>query len=363
MPSGVVVGLDNGGTTNNATVLTADGRFLIGGMAETPSRVKEGPDVAVGALVQAFDEVLEVASLTRAAVQAVGLDSPGPASPTGVMCSTGSTNFQHPSWQGFDIRGALEEQLEIPVVYNNDANAAAYYAHRMHFAEAADRHGSVAVIVGTGLGGGIVDRSEVLTGAAGMAGELGHMPLPTADLLQDDQPVPACNCGREGDAESFASLTAIGKNLLPYWLTKFPGHPLGELEIEQAAFALRQYAEKHDPLALAVFEQQAKAIAMLFTMASSFIDPHAYFVGGGVVQAEAAFRNWFLATIEQNVRLRPEQRAIVRFGVVPDLDLAGARGAALLALRALSTGPIRSPLGVGVHSGCAVAETPRPCLP
>ena len=56
----VVVGLDNGGTANNATVLDSSGRFLVDRLVEVPSRVKEGPEVAVDALVEAMEHVLDV---------------------------------------------------------------------------------------------------------------------------------------------------------------------------------------------------------------------------------------------------------------------------------------------------------------
>jgi glucokinase len=114
---GVVVGLDNGGTTNNATVLTLDGRFVIDEMVESPSKVTGGTVVAVAALVSAFDAVLAKASIQREAVRAVGLDTPGPAGRDGVICAAGSTNFSHPSWGRFDVRTALEAALGIPVVY------------------------------------------------------------------------------------------------------------------------------------------------------------------------------------------------------------------------------------------------------
>ena len=76
----------------------------------------------------------------------------------------------------------------------------------------------------TGLGGGVVESGEVIRGATGMAGELGHIWLPLDGLLAPGQPMPICNCGLPGDAESIASLTAIEKNLLPFWLTHYPGH-------------------------------------------------------------------------------------------------------------------------------------------
>src|SRR6184192_3357179 len=231
----VVVGLDNGGTAINATVLDCSGRFLVDRLVETPSRVGEGPAVAIEALSDALTGVLGLTGIPRDSVRAVGLDTPGPASADGVISSRGAVNFADPAWRGFDVRGALEARLGLPVIYNNDANAASLYAHHVHFGPEATRRSSVALIVGTGLGGGVVESGRVVRGAAGMAGELGHVHIPMQGLLGEGQPVPQCNCGFEGDAESVASLTGIAKNLLPYWLTRYPGHPLGEMSLDKAA--------------------------------------------------------------------------------------------------------------------------------
>jgi predicted NBD/HSP70 family sugar kinase len=231
----VTVGIDNGGTSNNGTVLDSRGNFLVDALVELPSLVREGPEKAIGALVDSVDKVLTMTGVSRNVVRAVGLDTPGPASAVGVLASTGATNFGHPAWGGFDIRGAFEERLGIPVIYNNDANAAALYAHYVRYGGEAARHSSVSAIVGTGLGGGVVVDGQVVSGAAGMAGELGHFPIRMDGLLREDQPVPSCNCGLSGDAESFASLTGITRNLLPYWLTRFPGHELAILPIDAAA--------------------------------------------------------------------------------------------------------------------------------
>ena len=330
--SWVVVGLDNGGTCNNATVLDATGRFLVDRLVENPSLVTDGPESAVEQLAEALGNILTLTSTPLTLVRAVGLDTPGPASADGVISSKGSTNFNQVSWHGFDIRGALEARIGLPVVYNNDANAAALYAHHRHFGADASRTGSISAVVGTGLGGGVVENGRVISGAAGMAGELGHVQIPLHGVLEDGQPVPVCNCGFSGDVESIASLTGIKKNLLPYWLTRFPDHPLAAEPIEKAAKLLRGYGEKEDPLALAVFGQQAKAIGKLFTVAANFTDPHAYFLGGGVVEATPAFRQWFLNTVREHTQLRQEQVAVSAFSLVPDLDMAGARGAAVAAL-------------------------------
>jgi glucokinase len=327
----VVVGLDNGGTANNGTILDSEGRFLLDRMAEVPSNVREGPDKAIQSLVDAVEQVLGLTGVPLAAVRAIGLDTPGPASADGVISSKGATNFGDAGWGGFDIRGALAKRIGLPVIYNNDGNAAALYAHHVRFGVESARHSSVSAIVGTGLGGGLVEAGRVIKGAAGMAGELGHVPIPLDGLLDPDQPSPACNCGQSGDAESVASLTGIQKNLLPYWLTKYKGHPMASLPASQAAKQVRHYGEQGDALALAIFRQQAMALGRLFTIAANFFDPGAYFLGGGVVEAAPHFRDWFLAEVQANTVLREEQARAAEIALVPDLDMAGARGSAIAA--------------------------------
>ena len=330
---GVVVGIDNGGTANNATVLDSSGRFLIDQMLETRSRVQEGPDRAIEALSGSFAQALEVTGTARASVRAVGLDTPGPASANGVISTRGAVNFLHPAWRGFDIRGALETELGLPVVYNNDGNAAALYAHHMRLGQAAATSSSVSMIVGTGLGAGVVEQGQVVRGAAGMAGELGHIRIPLDGLLADGQPVPVCNCGLFGDAESIASLTGIEKNLLPYWLSRFPDHELNQVTVPsgperhptaapsgperhptaapsgperhptamaKAAKLIRGYGEAGDPMALEIFSQQAMALGRVLSVAANFTDPLVYFLGGGVVEAAPDFRDWFLDRVREH---------------------------------------------------------------
>lgn len=332
----IVVGLDNGGTSNNVTVLDSQRGFLIDSMLEVPSRVVDGPVVALEALAEALAVGLAATGAPRSSLRSVGLDTPGPSSADGVISSKGGTNFVHPGWRGFDIRSALEQHIGVPVVYNNDGNAATLYAHHAYFGAVAARRSSVSAIVGTGLGGGVIEGGVVVRGAAGMAGELGHIHIPLAGVIENDQPVPACNCGFEGDAESIASLTGIRKNLLPYWLTRYPEHALAGMPLDKAAKALRSFGVGGDEMALKIFEQQAKALGRLFTIAANFTDPHAYFVGGGVVEAAPHFRDWFLATIREHTLLREEQASSAVFALVPDLDMAGARGAAVAALDSIT---------------------------
>ena len=78
------------------------------------------------------------------------------------------------------------------------------------------------------------------------------------------------------------------------------------------------------------------AFGRLFTIAANVTDFDVYFVGGGVVEAAPHFRDWFLAQARDHTMLRAEQARASSFALVPDLDMAGARGSAIAALAAAS---------------------------
>ena len=109
--------------------------------------------------------------------------------------------------------------------------------------------------------------------------------------------------------------------------------------IGAAAKKVRGLAEAGDELALAVFEQQAMALGRLFTIAANFTDPHAYFLGGGVVEADAAFPCLVPGPGPDATRTcATSRRRWRRWSWCPDRDMAGARGAAIAARDAFDAG-------------------------
>jgi predicted NBD/HSP70 family sugar kinase len=223
-----IIGLDLGGNCINVTAYDGHG-FAIDGMCEIPSLVREGPAICLRQLAIAFDRGLEVTGWTRSEIDAIGLGSPGPVSGDGVLCAAGATNFGPLGYENFDLRGNLQKNLDFPVSFLNDGNAAGLYAHWKAFGEDPTKT-SISLIVGTGLGGGIVAGGRVLVGRVGFAGELGHVGLP-ANWNPVERFDTKCTCGRIGDLESVASLTGIELNLLPHYLPKYPGHPLSDIPI------------------------------------------------------------------------------------------------------------------------------------
>jgi predicted NBD/HSP70 family sugar kinase len=102
-----------------------------------------------------------------------------------------------------------------------------------------------------------------------------------------------------------------------------------------AAKRVRGFGERGDEMARHIFEQQAMALGRLFTIAANFTDPDLYLLGGGVIEAEPSFRDWFLGRVEAHTSLREEQRKVASFALVTHLDMAGARGSAIAALAVL----------------------------
>ena len=151
----VVAGVDLGGTAVNYTLVTGGEKFLIEGLCEHPARSKEGPAVCLQQIEDGLRIALARAGVTLGDVVVVGLDTPGPASATGVLSAEGSTNFVHAEWAGFDIRGCLERRLGRPVTYLNDGNAGALWGHFTIFGAEQSRHLRLRG-VGTGLGGGVI---------------------------------------------------------------------------------------------------------------------------------------------------------------------------------------------------------------
>jgi glucokinase len=329
----VVAGVDLGGTAINYTLITRDEKFLIEGLCEHPALSTQGPDVCLQQIEDGLKIAAELASVPLTDIVAVGLDTPGPASGSGMLSAKGSTNFVHPNWAGFDIREGLARKLGKPVTYLNDGNAGALWGHFTIFG-ANSKETSVSIVIGTGLGGGIIIDGNVVKGRMGFGGELGHVLIPYQSIRGIPGLQPECNCGRVGDLESVCSLTAIGKTFLPYFLEKYPGHELGKLgDLKRASKLVRGMADKGDAMCREIFRVQAHGIGIFFDEMVNTFDPDALIIGGGALEASAEFQRWFLEEVRVGMPAQREEQSDIPIYVMPNGDTAGARGAAIEALK------------------------------
>jgi predicted NBD/HSP70 family sugar kinase len=327
----VVAGIDLGGTATNYTIVNAQEQFLIEGLCEHPALSTQGPAVCLRQIGDGLKLAIEKAGVRPDEVVAIGLDTPGPASSTGVLSARGSTNFVHADWAGFDIRTNLETSLGLPVSYLNDGNAGALWGHFTIFG-ADSRQTSISAVIGTGLGGGVIVDGKVVKGRMGFGGELGHVLIPYQSIAGIEGIRPDCNCGRTGDLESLCSLTAITRTLLPYFLSRYPGHELSRMEISKAAKLVRGMAERGDPLCRDIFRVQAHALGLFFDEMVNTFDPDALIIGGGAIETGVEFQSWMLGEVRAGMPGQREEQAGIPIHIMPNGDTAGARGAAIDAL-------------------------------
>jgi predicted NBD/HSP70 family sugar kinase len=329
----LIAGVDLGGTAVNYTLMNEREEFLIEGLCEHPARSKEGPAICLQQIYDGLMIALAKTGTSLEDVAVVGLDTPGPASATGVLSARGSTNFVHPEWAGFDIRGGLETKLGKPVTYLNDGNAGALWGHFTLFGSENTKT-SISAIIGTGLGGGVIIGGIDIKGRKGFGGELGHVLIPYQSIAGIEGLVPRCNCGRTGDLESLCSLTAIEKSYLPYFLPRYPDHELGKTgDMHKSAKLVRGLAEKGDAMCREIFRSQARALGLFFDEMINTFDPDALIVGGGAIETGEEFQKWFIGEIHAGMPPQREEQADIPVYIMPHGDTAGARGAAVEGLR------------------------------
>jgi glucokinase len=186
----IALAIDIGGTKMAAALVDSEATILVEGQVPTPEG--DDPEVLFAALVGVVHEV-EAQVPDRPDVCGVGCGGP--------MTKGGETvsPLNIPGWRGFELRRRLAETMGIPVAVDNDAKALALGEGWAGAARGEENF--LAMVVSTGVGGGIVLGGELLDGKGGNAGHIGHV------IVEPDG--RACGCGARGCVEAEASGTAI----------------------------------------------------------------------------------------------------------------------------------------------------------
>ena len=248
------IGVDLGGTKTEALALGHGGRELLRLRRPTPPDY-DGTLATITSLVAEAESALG----TRGTV---GVGMPGTISPaTGLVKNANST------WLlGRPLRADLARLLGREVRLANDANCFA-------LSEASDGAAAGAgcvfgVIVGTGTGGGIVVNGRVLTGPNAIAGEWGHNPLPWPG--PDEQPGPACWCGKSGCIETFLSGPGLSRDHLA---------ATGEA---RSADGIAAAADAGDAGATSTLDRYTGRMARALASVVNVLDPDVIVLGGGL---------------------------------------------------------------------------------
>ena len=298
-----LLGIDLGGTKIEGLMLGPGGRAHWRERVPTPQGDYRATLEAIAVLVARAE------AATSAGPLRVGIGTPGSEATSGRMRNANSTCLN-----GQPLRSDLQALLARPVRIANDANCLA-------LSEATDGAGAgaavvFAVILGTGVGGGLVVNGELLAGANGLAGEWGHNPLPWAD---DSEAIgPRCYCGKCGCIETWLSGPALAHD--------HEQHCGQRHDARQIAAR----AASGDAACEASLARYAARLARALAAVINLVDPDLIVLGGGLSQIERLYadvprlwpRHVFSAGADQPLRTR----------LVPSLhgDASGVRGAAWL---------------------------------
>lgn len=304
----IVLAADLGGTNLRMAAIDRDGAILYRTKRETPRG--ERPDEVVSAIVAAAEECQDAVNKSDGKVLAMAAAVPAP-----INYENGSLinppNLK--SLNGFRLAATLESMTNLPVLLENDANAAAVGESWLGASRGVSN--SIMVTLGTGVGGGIIINGQILRGADGTAAEIGHICV---------EPFGApCGCGSHGCVEQYASATAVVR------LTHELGsqYPKSELpnKLRLTSADVYEAGKLGDELALEVFRQQGFYLGLALAGLINVLNPEMIVIGGGAAAGWDLFVPHAQETIFKRSYNAPAERAkLVRAECGDDAGLLGA---------------------------------------
>jgi glucokinase len=276
--SALFVGLDVGGTTMKAGVVTDDGQAL--SATSLPTEAFRGQEFGLERMCETIRLAIAGAGLRPEQIAAIGVATPGTMDiPAGLILDP--PNLQ--PWRNVPVRQHVQDAFQVPTAFQNDANAAAFGEYWVGAGKEA--HSMVLFTLGTGVGGGIIIGDLVVEGEHSHGAEIGHMKIEMTNPRQ-------CGCGRWGCLEAYASATAVvkrtreaiaqgdGRSSLQRYLQD---------EAELSSKAIFDAAAAGDALAQKIVEETAFYLAVGATNLMHTIDPDMVVFGGGMIAAGDSF--------------------------------------------------------------------------
>jgi glucokinase len=263
-----VAGVDIGGTNTIFGLVDKDGKIVAVDSLKTTDFPKV--DEFVGVLVSGIKRLLSENKDYK--LSGIGIGAPNANYHKGTIELAPNL-----SWKGIvPLASLIKNQIEVPVVLTNDANAAAM--GEMLFGGAKGMKDFIVLTLGTGLGSGIVINGQMVYGHTGFAGELGHTII-----------VPGgrdCGCGRHGCLETYASASGLVRTVL-YLLSEMKeGSLLRDIQpSDLTSKMIAEAAAKEDAVALEAMDYTAERLAFGIINAIGFSSPEAVFLFGGLAQA------------------------------------------------------------------------------
>lgn len=312
----LIFAADLGGTHLRAATVDQHGKIHFRAKQNTPQGTD--PNEIVAAVVHAVHEYKGDLGDETDGLKAISLVVPGTVNvETGTVVKAPNL----PCLDGFPLAAALTNELGLPAILENDANAAA--VGEMWQGAAQGCRTIICVTLGTGVGGGIILDGELWRGVDGAAAEIGHMCV-------DPFGGVACTCGSRGCLEVFASATAIVR------MTReaSPRYPDSVLHASRnlTSESIFEAGLQGDELALEIFRRMGVYLGIGLANLINILNPEMIVIAGGVVNAWDLFEKHMLHEVEE--RAFPLLAARVKIVRAKCGDDAGLLGAARLGFTA-----------------------------
>jgi predicted NBD/HSP70 family sugar kinase len=336
---GIYLGTDSGATTSKTGGVWADGSIISMKLRQSSTNSQAGTAAVVQGWIEGVRGFLADNQLSWDQVLGVGLAIPGPYQGRGIMGRAANLPASFDGWNfQADYAAALEAAAgrPIPLVSGNDGNYGGVgEAQRVR---GNSRSTVLMLAPGSGLGVAYVDASGLpLEGDTLNGMEGGHMPA-ALHMLGGIKPL-RCGCGRDwGCIEPYTTISGLPQ-LLEIFLPKHPTHAFhaSAASLKEKAFSLRTLAQKGDPLALEIFDFQARALGLHMASLLTAVDAEYVVIGGGLIDPEATtpeFRERYLRIIRESAAPYMWPQQIEKLKLLPATlgELSQAIGAALVAL-------------------------------
>lgn len=267
-----VFAVDVGGTTVKLGLFDREGTLLE--KWEIPTRIQDGGSQILPDVVAAIRACMARTGITPDQVVGVGFGVPGPVDGKGVV-----QKCINLGWGVFNLKQAVNELMpEFPnVLAGNDANVAALGESWMGSGNGCEN--SVMFTLGTGVGGGVVLNGQIIAGANGAAGELGHL------TVEPDETTP-CNCGKKGCLEQYASANGIVRLAKRIMADRDTPSPLRSMDTFTSK-DICDLAREGDELAGVILDRCARYLGQGLSFAACAFDPQVFIIGGGMSRAGA----------------------------------------------------------------------------
>lgn len=312
MEEALVIGIDVGGQSTKIGVIDIQGNIkaqsVISSLQEDINSYMEDLTKAIKALIAKTGKISQF--------KGIGIGAPNGNYYKGTIDSAPNLKWAHdPQGNPLEIQLSemIKDQIGLPTVVTNDANAAA--VGEMTYGAAKGMKNFIMITLGTGVGSGIVIDGKVVYGHDGFAGELGH-----TTIIRDGR---QCACGKKGCLETYTSAMGVARTAKEKLNNSSIPSILRDMDIDSISSKdVYDAAKKGDKLAIEIFDYTAKLLGQAFADFVAFSAPEAIVLFGGLARSKEFLEEPILKYMNENLLSIWKNKIQLKFSLLKDSDAA-----------------------------------------